>query len=103
MIEPCIHGKADPVPAEFGDHICPIAAVFAGGECGATESVISLSEIRTKAKNLAKDDSNYAEVAASCHAFDTGMEDAEEEVDDALEDSDYQPIKLKEFLLLGER
>ena len=59
--------------------------------------------IRTKAKNLAKDDNNYAEVAASCHSFDTGMEDAEEEVDDALEDSDYQPIKLKEFLLLGER
>lgn len=58
--------------------------------------------IRTKAKNLATDDSSYAEVAARCHSFDTGMEDAEGEVDSALEDSDYQPIKLKEFLLLGE-
>jgi hypothetical protein len=51
MIEPCIHDTVDPVPANFGDYICPIAAVFAGRECGATESVISLSEIRTKAKN----------------------------------------------------
>ncbi len=59
--------------------------------------------IRTKAKNLAIDDSNYAEAAARCHAFDSGMEDAAEEVQDALEDSEYQPIKLKEFLLLGER
>jgi len=41
MIDPYIHGKADPVPADIGDYICPIAAVFAGGECDATESVVS--------------------------------------------------------------
>jgi hypothetical protein len=42
MIDPCLHGKADPFPADFGDYICPIAAVFAGGERGATESVVSV-------------------------------------------------------------
>ena len=51
MIDPCIHGKADPVPADVGDYICPIAAVFAGRECGAEESVVSVSEIGTKATN----------------------------------------------------
>jgi hypothetical protein len=51
MIDPCIHGKADPVPADIGEYICPITAVFAGGECGAAESAVSLSEVRTKATN----------------------------------------------------
>jgi hypothetical protein len=59
--------------------------------------------IRTKAKNLTTADSNYAEVAVRCHAFDTGMEDAEGEVNNVRKNTDYQPIKLKEFLLLGER
>jgi hypothetical protein len=53
MIDPCLHGKADPFSADIGDYICPITAVFAGGECGAAESVASVSEIRTKAKNWA--------------------------------------------------
>ncbi len=51
MVDPWIHGTADPVYVDIGDYICPIAAVFAGGECGAAESVVSVSEIRTKAKN----------------------------------------------------
>jgi len=51
MIDPCNHDKADPVPADIGDYICPVTAVFAGGECGTAESVVSVSEIRTKAKN----------------------------------------------------
>jgi len=51
MIDPCIHGKTYSVPADICDYICPIAAVFAGGECGAAESVVSVSEIGTKAKN----------------------------------------------------
>jgi hypothetical protein len=59
--------------------------------------------IRTKAKNMATDDSSYPEVAERCHAFDTGMADAEDEVDSSLRDTEYQPVKLKEFLLLGER
>ena len=53
MIDPCMHGTADPVPADIGDYICPIAAVFAGGECGAEESVVSVSEIGTKTNNQA--------------------------------------------------
>ena len=39
MVDPCIYGMADPVHADVGDYICPNTAVFAGGECGATESV----------------------------------------------------------------
>ena len=51
MVDPWIHDTADPVPADIVDYICPIAAVFAGGECGAAESVVSISKIRTKAKD----------------------------------------------------
>ena len=51
MVDPGIHDTADPVPADIGDYICSIAAVFAGGECGAAESVVSVSEIETKATN----------------------------------------------------
>jgi hypothetical protein len=32
MVDPWIHGAADPIPADVGDYICPIAAVFASGE-----------------------------------------------------------------------
>jgi hypothetical protein len=51
MVDPSIHDTANPVYVDVDDHICPIAAVFAGGECGAAESVVSVSEIGTKAKN----------------------------------------------------
>ena len=51
MVDPWIHGTTDPVHFDVGDYICPIAVVFAGGECSAAESVDSVSEIRTKAKN----------------------------------------------------
>ena len=51
MVDPWIHGTTDPVPADIGDYIGPITAVFAGGECGAAESVVAVSEIRTKATN----------------------------------------------------
>ena len=53
MVDPWIHDTADPVPADVADYICLIAAVFTGGECGAAESVVSASEIGTKAKNQA--------------------------------------------------
>ena len=46
-----MHDTADPVHADVGGYIYPIAAVFAGGECGAAESVVSVSKIRTNAKN----------------------------------------------------
>ena len=53
MVDPRIHGTADPVHTDVGDYTCPIAVVFAGGECGAAESVVSVSDIGTKAKNQA--------------------------------------------------
>jgi hypothetical protein len=53
MVDPWIHDTADPVSSNFGDYICTIVAVFAGRECGAAESVVSVSKIRTKAKNQA--------------------------------------------------
>jgi hypothetical protein len=53
MVDPRIHGTADPVHADVSDYIYPIAAVFAGGEFGAAESVVPVPEIETKAKNQA--------------------------------------------------
>ena len=53
MVDLCFHGTADPFHIDVGDYVCPIAAFFAGGECGAEESVVSVSKIRTKAKNQA--------------------------------------------------
>jgi hypothetical protein len=53
MVDPWIHDTADPVHADVGGYICPISAVFAGGECGAAESVVPVSEIGTKATNWA--------------------------------------------------
>jgi hypothetical protein len=51
MVNAWIHGTADPIHADVGDFICPIAAIFAGGECGAAESVVFVSEFGTKATN----------------------------------------------------
>ena len=51
MIDPWIHGTANPVYSDYGDNICPVAAVLAGEECGATESVVAVSKIWEKAKN----------------------------------------------------
>ncbi len=51
MIDPCLHDTANTFPSDIGDYICPVAAVFAGGECGAAESVESIPEIGTKATN----------------------------------------------------
>jgi len=54
MVDPWIHGTAHPVHADVGDYIGPIAAVFAGGECGAAESVVYVSKIGTKAEDSAR-------------------------------------------------
>ena len=51
MVDLWIHDTVDPVHADVGDYVGPIAAVFAGGECGTAESVIFVSEIGTKATN----------------------------------------------------
>jgi hypothetical protein len=53
MIDPYIDGTVDAVPPDIFSFTCPNAAVFAGGECGTTESVGSVSEIRTETKNWA--------------------------------------------------
>jgi hypothetical protein len=53
MVDPWNHGSANPVYSDVDHYICPIAAVIAGGECGAAKSVASVSEIRAKAKNQA--------------------------------------------------
>ena len=53
MVDPWIHGTADPVYADVGDYIGPIAVVFTSGECGAAESVVSVSEIGAKITNQA--------------------------------------------------
>jgi hypothetical protein len=53
MVDPWIHGTAHPVHADVGDYVGPIAAVFTGGECGAAESVISVSGIKAKTENYA--------------------------------------------------
>jgi hypothetical protein len=41
MVDPWMHGTADPIHADIGDYIDPIAAIFAGGECGAADSVVA--------------------------------------------------------------
>ena len=46
-----MHGTVDPIHTDVGDYIDPIAAIFARGECGAAKSVVSVSEIWTKATN----------------------------------------------------
>ena len=51
MVDPWIDGAAAPIHVEVADYICPVAAVFAGGKCGAAESVVPISEIGTKATN----------------------------------------------------
>ena len=58
--------------------------------------------LRKQAEKFDENDPNYARVAAHCHSFDTGMIDAEDEIATSQEKSSYQPVKLKEFLLLGE-
>ena len=42
IVDPWIHGMSIPVYSNVGDYICPIAAVFSGGEHGAAESVVSV-------------------------------------------------------------
>jgi hypothetical protein len=53
MVDPWIHGAANPVFSYLGDYICPIAAVFTGRECGVAESIVAVSKIKKKAKNQA--------------------------------------------------
>ena len=51
MIDPCIYDTTYPFPADIDSYICPIAALFAVGECRAAESVEFVSDIRKKAAN----------------------------------------------------
>ena len=51
MVDPWTHDTADPVHTDVGDYLCPISAVFAGGEWDAAESVVPVSEIGTMVEN----------------------------------------------------
>ena len=53
MADPAIRDPVDPIHSDVGDDIRPNAVVVAGGECGAEESVVSVSEIGTKTNNQA--------------------------------------------------
>ena len=53
MVDPWSHDKTIPFCSDIGDDICPVTAAFAGRECGAEESVVSVSKNRIKAKNYA--------------------------------------------------
>ncbi len=53
IVDPWIHGTSTPIFSYVDDYICPISALFTGGECGVAESVVSVSEIGTKAENQA--------------------------------------------------
>ena len=53
MVDPWIHVATDPIHADVRDYIGPIAAVFAGGECGVAKSIVPVPEIGTKTKNQA--------------------------------------------------
>ena len=53
MVDPCIYDTTYPFPADIDSYICPIAALFAGGECRAAESVEFISDIWKKAANKA--------------------------------------------------
>ena len=41
MVDAWIYGTAIPVYSDVDNYICAIAAVFAGGECGSAELVVS--------------------------------------------------------------
>ena len=58
--------------------------------------------VRQKAANIVRDAPDYNEVAAQCQAFDGGVTTAGEELDAARQDTDFYPLRLKEYLLLGQ-
>jgi len=67
MVDPWIHGTTDPFPADIGDYICPITAVFAGGECGAAESVVSRIGNQDKGQELVLLTVCVANCCSSCY------------------------------------
>lgn len=57
---------------------------------------------RRQASTIAKDHEQYAAIIEQCSVFDAGMESAKTEVEKLGEDGKYSPLRLKEYLLLGE-
>ena len=49
MVDPVLHDPVDPIHADFGDDIRPIAVVVAGGERGAAAPVVRVPEVGEKA------------------------------------------------------
>lgn len=57
---------------------------------------------RRTAADIKTDHPRYPDIAARCASFDAAMDAAAEEVSAWIEESGGQPVRLKEFLLLGE-
>ncbi len=57
---------------------------------------------RQKANTIAESSSNYPAAVERAKRFDTGMDFAQEEVEEIKKNSVYQPVRLKKYLLLGE-
>jgi hypothetical protein len=49
MADPVMHDPVDSIRSDFGDDVCPIAVVFAGGERGAAVPVGRVPEVGAKA------------------------------------------------------
>ena len=57
---------------------------------------------RQKANTIAESGADYPAIVKRAKHFDTGMDFAQEEVEEIKKNSDYQPERLKKYLLLGE-
>ena len=49
MADPVMHNSVDSIRSNFGDDVCPIAVVVAGGERGAAAPVVRVPEVGAKA------------------------------------------------------
>jgi len=49
MFDSWIHGSSNPVCSDVGEYICPIAAFFANGECGAAAPAVLVPAFGAKA------------------------------------------------------
>ena len=49
MADPVMHDPVDSIRSDFGDDVCPIAVVVAGGERGAAAPVGRVPEVGAKA------------------------------------------------------
>lgn len=57
---------------------------------------------RRQATSFSKESEHYQKVAMECMAYDRGLDMAQEEVEEKKKDDDFSPVRLKEYLLLGD-